>query len=62
VLHDYERRDRLAAPIVRAVLSRLVGWRLLVRHRQGTRTGATIVSGTESCAIPPYRTCWAQHQ
>ena len=27
VLGDYERRNRLAAPIVRAVLSRLVGWR-----------------------------------
>ena len=27
VLHDYERRNRLAAPIVRAVLSRLTGWR-----------------------------------
>jgi hypothetical protein len=27
VLGDYERRNRLAAPIVRLVLSRLVGWR-----------------------------------
>lgn len=27
VLDDYERRNRLLAPIVRAVLSRLVGWR-----------------------------------
>ena len=27
VLGDYERRNRLVAPIVRAVLSRLVGWR-----------------------------------
>jgi deazaflavin-dependent oxidoreductase (nitroreductase family) len=27
VLADYERRNRLAAPIVRRVLSRLVGWR-----------------------------------
>jgi deazaflavin-dependent oxidoreductase (nitroreductase family) len=27
VLADYERRNRLAAPVVRAVLSRLVGWR-----------------------------------
>jgi deazaflavin-dependent oxidoreductase (nitroreductase family) len=27
VLADYERRNRLLAPIVRAVLSRLVGWR-----------------------------------
>lgn len=26
VLADYERRHRLLAPIVRAVLSRLVGW------------------------------------
>ncbi len=27
VLGDYERRNRLLAPIVRAVLGRLVGWR-----------------------------------
>lgn len=27
VLADYERRNRLVAPIVRLVLSRLVGWR-----------------------------------
>ena len=27
VLAGYERRNRLAAPVVRAVLSRLVGWR-----------------------------------
>ncbi len=27
VLGDYERRNRVMAPIVRAVLSRLVGWR-----------------------------------
>ena len=27
VLADYERRNRLIAPIVRAVLSRLLGWR-----------------------------------
>lgn len=27
VLADYERRNRLAAPVVRRVLSRLVGWR-----------------------------------
>lgn len=27
VLDDYERRNRLLAPIVRTVLSRLVGWR-----------------------------------
>ena len=27
VLEDYERRNRLLAPIVRAVLSRLIGWR-----------------------------------
>ena len=27
VLADYERRNRLAAPVVRWVLSRLVGWR-----------------------------------
>ncbi|HZE05227.1 MAG TPA: nitroreductase family deazaflavin-dependent oxidoreductase [Solirubrobacteraceae bacterium] len=27
VLADYERRNRLVTPIVRAVLSRLVGWR-----------------------------------
>jgi deazaflavin-dependent oxidoreductase (nitroreductase family) len=27
VLAEYERRNRLAAPVVRAVLSRLVGWR-----------------------------------
>ena len=27
VFADYERRNRLAGPIVRAVLSRLVGWR-----------------------------------
>jgi deazaflavin-dependent oxidoreductase (nitroreductase family) len=27
VLADYERRNRLAAPVVRAVLSGLVGWR-----------------------------------
>jgi hypothetical protein len=27
VLAGYERRNRLLAPIVRAVLSRLVGWR-----------------------------------
>jgi hypothetical protein len=27
VLGGYERRNRLLAPIVRAVLSRLVGWR-----------------------------------
>lgn len=30
-LADYERRNRIAAPIVRAVLSRLVGW-----HYDGT--------------------------
>ena len=27
VLADYERRNRLAAPVVRLVLTRLVGWR-----------------------------------
>lgn len=27
VFADYERRNRLAAPVVRAVLSRLLGWR-----------------------------------
>jgi deazaflavin-dependent oxidoreductase (nitroreductase family) len=27
VMADYERRNRLAAPVVRAVLSRLLGWR-----------------------------------
>ena len=27
VLADYERRNHLAAPVVRSVLSRLVGWR-----------------------------------
>ena len=27
VLEDYERRNRLVAPLVRAALSRLVGWR-----------------------------------
>lgn len=27
ILAEYERRNRVAAPVVRAVLSRLVGWR-----------------------------------
>lgn len=27
VLADYERRNRLAAPVIRVVLSRLLGWR-----------------------------------
>jgi hypothetical protein len=27
VLADYERRNRFAAPVVRTVLSRLLGWR-----------------------------------
>jgi deazaflavin-dependent oxidoreductase (nitroreductase family) len=27
VMADYERRNRLAAPVVRSVLSRLLGWR-----------------------------------
>ncbi|MGA8047565.1 MAG: hypothetical protein WCA30_14995 [Dermatophilaceae bacterium] len=27
ILADYERRNRLAAPLIRFVLSRLLGWR-----------------------------------
>jgi deazaflavin-dependent oxidoreductase (nitroreductase family) len=58
VLADYERRNRLVAPIVRSVLSRLLGWRYdgtdtarrrlarelpIVAFRPATRGGAASV-------------------